>query len=794
MTPAETIDDLYSEPNEGQETLRETPEEPTKQTQARTYGDKNLDLPPELQNALLSLLQQAEREDLYQRRIEVMRDRRNRFYERGMQHVYEDMRYPGVFTQASPGGWAPTPDGGQTQCGQFLNDYNIFGRALQIIIAKLTENPPGVDFQPDSGNSSVDEQAAQAAEAYRLLYDRRNNTKDLLTAIVRMMGLSGRTVTWTRTVADAQQWGTDEDGLPRKVQFTTVYGTLESKVPILAKCLEGCPYIILTEDPHLFQAKMEHPEFADKIDQQGEQGTADTQFERLARIGALQGNTASFQVTDSYAWYVERKFVFFRRAMFMDKCLDSQYAEPDPQWRQRHETEHVDENGLPIPWTLRNALIEAFPDGSQPTFIGEQYVASRNVSVDDELAIDFPYAGDGMSRLAIMDPAVPIQDDFNDDMNNYHEVKVTGWPSTWINEDVNDLAAINDQVAAPYAFRALKSRPPRDGRMEYQFYREPDPNIPASFMQHTEYMATQLLQFILAIPSAVQGAGMPDQKTASGYNAALQQALGQLGVIWGAVQRLTAKVYRQAALAASRCETEDKTLVIPSPKGSVTLHVSDLGKGHFLAHPDVDSGYPESTVQKRATLSMLFDFASKNPMIAEALFSSPDNWDFFSRSFGLSELTFPEAVARRKQLAEIEVLLQQAPMGPTPEEMEAATAQYSTATEAATTQGLPGPPPPDPMSMLKSSIQPQELDYHDWEFEACREFLSDYTKVQQQLNAGNQAGIENVRLHAMEHQQYIQQQAQAQMQQQLAVAAATHPKPAEKPEEKPTEQPQTTVQ
>lgn len=780
MAAPAQIDDLFTgPPNDGQSAERESPEDDQSQSGARSYGDENVDLPKELQQALLCLLQEAQRQDLYQRRIEVMRDRRNRFYERGIQHVYENFQ-TGVFVQASPGAVISDPQspGSELQCPNYVEDYNIFARALQIIIAKLTENPPGVDFQPDSGNNAVDLQASEAAEAYRLLYDRRNDTKDLLTAIVRMFGLSGRTIAWTRTMADAQRWGTDETGQPRKVQTTTIYGTLEAKVPIMAKDMQGWPYCVITEDPHLFIAKMEHPVFADKITEEGDDGVSDTQFERLARIGALQGQSGAFQLTDTYNWYAERKYVFFRPAMFMSKSLDSQY--PDPA-----HLEELDEEGNPKPWTLRDALREAFPDGCQSTFIGHQYVGSRNVTMEDELCVDFPYAGDGMSRMAFMDPAIVIQDDFNDDQNNYHEVKVTGWPSTWLNEDVTDLAAINDQDAAPYAFRALKTRPPRETKMGDQFFREPNPDIPASFQQHTEWMVGYLLQFILAIPSAVQGAGMPDQKTASGYNAAIQQAMGQLGVIWGAVQRMMSRIYRQAALAAAKCSEENQEIVIPSPKGSVTLRMSDLGKGHFLAHPDEDSGYPESTAQKRGTLSGILEMALKDPIIGQALLQSPDTWDFIFRTFGISEIKIPEAVVRRKQLAEIELLLMQGPIGPSPEEMEAAIAQHVTATAASAQSGLAGPPPPDPAAMQTSSVPVQELDYHEWEFEECREFLSDYPKVQQQLNAGNQAGIENVRLHAMEHQKYILA-AQAQMQaQQMAMAAATAKPGSGKPEAKP---------
>lgn len=723
--------------NDGQDTARTAPES-DHQPSVPTFGDDNIDLPEELRNALQGLMEEAQRQDLYQRRVEVCRDRRNRFYERGMQHVYEDLA-TGFFIQGAPGAWVPDPSGGgKLQCGSYIADYNIFGRALQIIIAKLTESDPGIDFQPDSGKDTVDEQAAKAAEAYRILFDRRNSVKDLTTAIVRMMGNSGRTVTWTRTEANAARWGKDQSGQPRRVQTTTVYGTLETKVPIMAKSIDDWPYCIITEDPHILIAKMENPRFADKITEEGDDGMADTQFERMARIGALQGDSASFQITDTYAFYCERKYGWFRPAMFMSKSLDGGY-----------------QGG-----TLRDALRALFPDGCCATFIGKTYVGSRNVSMDAELAVDFPYAGDGMSRMAIMDPAVVLQDRFNDDMNAYAEVKDFGWPSTWINADTEDIAAVNDQSASPYCFRAQKARGPLT--MPEMFYREPDPDIPESFMRSTEYIATQLLQFILAIPSAVQGAGMPDQKTASGYTAALVQAMGQLGVIWGAVQRLMARVYSQAALSAAHDDDDESVLVVPGPKGNVTLRISDLSEGHFLAHPDTDSSFPESMQQQRATLDKLIDQATKNPVLETALFQSPDNWEYFKRVYGLSELVFVEATARDKQAAEIELLLDQGPDEPTPEELQQAMKAHAQQTiEAAAGVGTP-PPPFDPMSLYKSSIQPDLLDFHEFEFQECREFLSDYAKVQEQLLAGNAKGVMNVRVHAHEHEKFIAQQAAAQ--------------------------------
>jgi hypothetical protein len=112
------------------------------------------------------------------------------------------------------------------------------------------------------------------------------------------------------------------------------------------------------------------------------------------------------------------------------------------------------------------------------------------------------------------------------------------------------------------------------------------------------------------------------------------------------------------------------------------------------------------------------------------------------------EIVIPEARVRRKQSAEIEMLIQQSPQQGPPDPLT----------------GLPG--------AMVSSVPVDPLDYHDWEFEECREKLSDWPWVQQQLTAGNEAGIENIRAHAMEHQKFMAQAAAA------AQAAAMAAQPA----------------
>ena len=81
---------------------------------------------------------------------------------------------------------------------------------------------------------------------------------------------------------------------------------------------------------------------------------------------------------------------------------------------------------------------------------------------------------------------------------------------------------------------------------------------------------------------------------------------------------------------------------------------------------------------------------------------------------------------------------------------ERAQVQHAAQTIQAEQAGQPAQPfvPPPP----QSTIAPQPLDYHFWEFVYCQAWLSS-PECQRELENGNEAGVANVRAHAMEHWQ-----------------------------------------
>jgi hypothetical protein len=165
------------------------------------YGPNNKDLPEQLVDVVRACIVEFQNQDKFTRRREVLHDRRNRYYERGYQHLNWN-NSTGMFTLATPGGTITTQGGQEVQLPSYIDDYNIFHPNARILTSVLTQSLPGVDFQPTDPGISEDIDRASAAEGYTRIYDRMNDVNQIQTEIVRMMLLSGRTVSWSRTEED----------------------------------------------------------------------------------------------------------------------------------------------------------------------------------------------------------------------------------------------------------------------------------------------------------------------------------------------------------------------------------------------------------------------------------------------------------------------------------------------------------------------------------------------------------------------------------------------------------------
>jgi len=728
----------------------------------------NLDLPDQLVKVLSSLGMKVNKRDMFDRRRELIRDRRNRFYEDGYQHIYETRN--GSFTMAAPGA-SVYSEGANYTCSEYIDDFNITAPFCRIIYALQTQEPPGIDFQPKDPSRAEDNEAADSAEIFRHYYDRENPIKEWQMKVVRMMTLSGRIVGWTRNETDVEKWGYLPTGDPKVCTTTSIYGTLESKVPITAKDQKGCSYCVLSDDPEVISAKYLYPKFRSKI-KDGMSGLGDMSYERIARLGVLNGNKSYAQIGETLTYLTTRSHFFLRPSNFEDDSCDVPLEEPF----QFGEAE-----------TVREALHILFPVGICMRFIGDVYTGARNCSLDDEIKISHPAPGDGMNRKALIDPFIVVQDRFNDNMNIATQIWEHGFPSTWVNADDQEYAAIERQRADPFSIRQKKVKGVGNKTAD-DFFREPNPELPETFVGFIDNLSGPLGQFIMSTPPALFGAAMEDQKTASGYAQARVEAMGTQGVTWNAIEDFWATVYSQAAILAAKNPQNDAMIAVPipgSPGQTASLSLDKLTKGKFGAYPDCDSSAPETTVQKRQTVTQLVTMAAQSPTGAQ-IFEEPDSWVLIKKYMGVPELVLPQAEAATKQMFEIEELLLSAPIPPDPMVLRQAMAQHAQQAIIAQTMGGPAPQPFDPDQFLTPSVPVQDLDYHQWEFAKCQSWLSSGACRKEQAK-GNQPGILNVIAHAKQHQAKL---AVMMAQMQASMQPAAPPKAApQKPGNPPNGQP-----
>lgn len=710
---------------------------------------------------------------MYDRRIEVLFDRILRFYCDGVQHVYPNWA-TGVYQVGTAGGYVDIGNGQNVQCPMFMGAYNIFRSRWRSLDAVLTQNPPGVGFAADKQDSESIE-AAETAEGFWEMFDQSEKggaVKRIQKRASYMMGMSGRVVAWTKTLKSKARFGVNDAGEPRSMETADIYGQMESKVPIVCKCWADATYCFLFDDKSALTLKAQNEWIRSKI-VPGEPSIGESDWNRFARIGVKQAKKGFFLTGLALNYLTTELNGFLRSEVFEDKLFDDPYPEAG-------EGDVRDDKKA---FTYRDKFLQLFPDGCHVKWIGKTYSESWNECPDDAIDVAFPMERDGMTGGALMEPMKVVQDAYNDYMNAKRENYETGWSVTYFRGSDEDYAAVSDQRSRPNDYILLKEGPPDQEIGKQVVYREPPAAPPEGFDQAIEELRGTVSQDVTGAFPALEGNAKASQ-TASGQAMDRTQAMGMLGPSWASMQILFSGIAEKAARLASKNPDHGTEIAVVGKDGSkITVKMERLKKGKFHAHVS-DSSFPETTGAKRANLADLIKMAASSP-VGQTLFESPDNWEEFIELNGNPDLVFIPAIAFKKQTRELEILLQEAPIIPTPEDIQQAAVAHAQqqiqAEQQAAEQGMPAPPaipfqPPQP----QPSLMPEADDYHQWESAKCQEYLSSEDcwlrmNVPQPENGADPAqaleqaklGIQNVRLHKAVHDQFLQQQqmAQAQMQQ-----------------------------
>ena len=551
--------------------------------------------------------------------------------------------------------------------------------------------------------------------------------------------------------------------VPNGQEVISIVGGLELNTPVWANEQHEFPYLQWQMEVHRAKLKAAFPHAADKIQTGGESG-ADDIYARATRIAVAQGmptthpGDALFNlVTFSRTWI--RPWAF--------------YAIEDK--------------------SVRDALLQLFPDGCYVAFAGDTYCESRNECMDDCWRVMHALPGDGQNRPSVGESLIDIQERYNALSNIQAETYEYGIPPIYADPQVLDFDALQGQTAEPAAHYPARARPGMS--LADGFFQPAPAQVPPDMQRHQQDLIGPIAQFLTGLFPAVFGGEMENVKTASGYAMARDQALGRLGLVWRRLKQFYSDVMLLSVDCFRKNRPNDVEMPFLGAGGQFEakfIRLADL-KGNIQAHPESDETFPRLKSQQRAVLQQLM--TNPDPTIQAAL-REPANLGFIKSLIGLSELVVPGDDAREKQLREIQQLLLSPPLVVHLPRADSAASDSAPAGGTADSSGLGTGPQNDTVagspqgsgsvipsevagrSSSRSSGRPatqsrnpssgfdsqsaatephlistipvdEMLDDHATEFEECRRWAS--SDAGQIARAQNPAGFANVRAHAAEH-------------------------------------------
>lgn len=693
-------------------------------------GDGFPELPEDKQVILKDLLKKALTREIYSRRTEVIDARLQRFYSRSVQYIYWNW---------ATGMFAPLMQGGANNSAdqeRYCEVYDIYSAFLRTLVAALSQNPLAAHMVPRTPKRTVDISAAEAAEYYRNRIEQVNQVKQLQVDVARLFCTDGRVVGLVQEMPPDPRYGMDSNGDPVGAEIIEVDGILEWKVPI-TQCFDNWPYAVRSKELELEFAQEKYPEAVDAEGESkivtGSASSGESAYERMARLGVLQGTKLLTATGETWEHLVTEHIAFFRPSFFRAAAKENR------EW-----------------------LSQTFPDGLKLIVTGNAYCKSWNVSMDKRLRVAHCKPGDGQNRTSLLKAMVPVQDAFNDLWNLQKEIFEYCIPEKWIDKETYDIMAMQEHRSEPGNSNPVVMIPGEDIR--HKIFVEGNIEVPASMITAMGQLSGELAQLITAALPSLMGTADEHNETKGGIAMMREQALGQMGIAWGASQNLLGALEELAVKLAGETQPGDTKMSVTvsggtaSPDSVKDIEIQELNSGDFCY--EVDDSFPDTRAMRRAVFNSLLTMSEHSPSL-QAILQLPENQALFKEMVD-PDLEIPGADARLQQKREMDRLLSSQPIPPSPQQLQQAVQGLAQQAIQGMQQGGPPPPAPTPQMMqqlVKSLSQPSvpidaEWDFNELHLEEIKDWLAG-DQCYQELQKGNIAGVENVKLHGELHKKAI---------------------------------------
>lgn len=584
-------------------------------------------------------------------------------YERGYQFLLHNYR----------GGWSLPGSGSAYSAANQQNmasmyATNIYGEKTEIVASALSNEAPEVEFFPLNPEHGPDEMMAESCDDLKDIWAKNNNPLQILGDAAKIFCISDRVLCINSYELNGEQYGfeeSDEQPLvpeaentelpadeptdpesdlsdmspvqaprrPRGRVVTRVWDTLNHKVPIYCDDIDQMPCVQAMEDFDVAISKSRYPWIREKIKAGGDTVGA-SEFSRVARENVRQALYNRYFTGDTLERHVVEKYTWMRPSLWYDESVKP----------------HV-----------REELEAKFPDGCLLVKAGEQFAFARNESMDDTLGIAHCRSGMGQNRRPLMDSLIPVQDYLNEHVCLLLDFAKRTIAKKWMNPLAFDMEQIKKTGNLPGSIGPFKPLPGATSMDSYMML-EPTPQPQPWLVQWVQWIVGSLSEQISGAMPSLFGKGITGQVGSEGVEIQRDQALQRMSSPWAALQAMFATAAGQAVRLMAKCANSDIDEVIPG-RGSVKVKLSQM-KGNVLCYPVSNPGFPESWAKKEARVMGLLDKISTLPAgnpLAES-FNDPTNAEELQSILRVKNFKIIGSDSVRKQRAEFEILLRQAPI------------------------------------------------------------------------------------------------------------------------------------
>lgn len=410
------------------------------------------------------------------------------------------------------------------------------------------------------------------------------------------------------------------DSVPKTKECVEIYGGRHVQVAPYARNIQQTPYLILNEDFNINQMKEEHREFADKISVGGDRML----YDRWARLG--------FRYRSDYA----TKIVTRRKAWFHPWAF--------------HE----------LGFDNADLLLQMFPDGICATFVGDILVKIIAEKMEDHWTVATDPMEDYIHGEPPMNASVPIQEMYTEATQLTLETMRYSITETFIDSTILDLKKYALEEIKPGTITPVKA--PLGGNVGASI----TSTKPATLSQEVNIFREKLQedgQFTSgAFPSIYGGQIQTGSDTAAEYSMSRAQAMQRLQLFYQMMSFFWSDLEGKATrdfLANLRTDQSDVVSQGKSAFITVWIKQSELTGAIGTIEPESSEQFPVSWAQKRDALYQLIQL--NNDFLNEAIYH-PENRSYVAEVLGLPDLYIPGDEDRVKQLHEILELIQGQPI------------------------------------------------------------------------------------------------------------------------------------